>query len=78
MCFRQCTACNSVYKNEIHDCVKNLIEQLQSLKTENEMYEQDEEALKKELERGQKVDVHSFAKNLEEFYDNFWVRLTKE
>ena len=42
------------------------------------MYEQDEEALKKELERGQQVDVTSFAKNLEEFYDNFWVRLTAQ
>ena len=26
LCFRKCTSCNSIYKNEIHDCVKNLIE----------------------------------------------------
>ena len=42
MCFRKCSACDSIYKNEVHNCVKNLIEKLQNLELEDKFYEEEE------------------------------------
>ena len=80
MCFRQCPVCKSIYKNNKHNCVTILIEQLQSLKTENAMYEQDEETLKREIARGQNEVVLDtpFAQNIEQFYDRYWTRMNSE